>query len=106
MIDWTKPIEVQSVGGDWYKARDLGPIVGQPNARAVAYFPSGVDNERVDSVWLDCVRNAPEPKRSGVIYVNCYRSGQAVRRAEADSNACEGRLACKRVEWTEGEFDE
>jgi hypothetical protein len=52
-------------------------------------------------------RLKPEPK-SGVGYVNVYPKGMFFHqsRSAAASSASVGRLACIRVDWTEGQFDE
>jgi hypothetical protein len=53
-------------------------------------------------------RRKPEP-RSGAAYVNVYPEGSAYiysSRAESDSKASGDRIACVRMAWTEGQFDE
>lgn len=59
---------------------------------------------------LDLIEPYTEPKR-GVGYLNVYEDGHISSdlhqtRLGADKRADEGHLACIRVEWTEGQFDE
>lgn len=67
------------------------------------YDVSWVDND------FDLVKEWGDPK-TGVKYINVYYSGDfgsgEPTREKADEIASPSRLACVRVEWTEGQFDE
>lgn len=111
MIDWAKPIEVL-VGGVWVPAEDRGEVRGRGGAHLVT-FQSEIRAEAdswdtFTAEFSSDIRNTPEPKKRGVVWVNCYESGgvgyPTLGHAECHRN--QQTLARKRVEWTEGEFDE
>ncbi len=129
MIDWSKPIEA-NVSGSWLPARKLGELHGRRGARCVVYDYEGA--EFAVTTWgveaEAVIRNVPEPKEHGAGYVNIYglRHDVARRieapgigighktRKEADFAARLAeradprfpRIACRRVEWEEGQFDD
>ncbi len=58
---------------------------------------------------LDLIEPYTEPKR-GVVYMNVYEDGgfgsTYLYKEEADAYSDCRRIACIRIEWTEGQFDE
>ena len=109
MVDWSKPIQTR--GGQ--PARLVTVIKGTFNHVVV------VDDKQVIQVtegglWqgepyaepMDIV-NVPPKKMTGEFWVNIYPDGSSaaghLSRAEADKLASTNRVACKRVQWTEGE---
>ncbi len=114
-IDWTKPCELT----DGRKVRVLASDVKHEKYSVVCAVDSG-EWEEVRTYTADgkfrfgddgpSIRNVPE---SGVRYVNVYAKhksyyGPCVHesRPQADAaEAQEGRIACVRVEYTEGQMD-
>lgn len=111
-IDWTKPIETMN----GFPARVIATdIKGDRSILVAALNVAG--NENV--YWLDSkgrgflyrepsVRNVPPAPV--VRYFNFYSDGaignDQESRKEADDNAGPDRIACVRVEFTEGQFDD
>lgn len=109
-IDWTKPVQTRdgrkvviyctdAPGTERVHGRVEGsgwPLSWQADG---AYKCGGASS-------LDLI-NAPEPKR--VAWVNLYpdQHGSAYKtKAEADEFCAHNRIACVRVEWSPGQFDE
>ena len=106
-IDWTKPVEtldgepVRVLATD--RPHGLYPIV-------VMYDGGTVDTLTQDGQDFDdgtvIVRNAPE-RRFGYLNVYTDRAGRVhLTRETADNNAGPGRIACVRIEYTAGQFDD
>lgn len=112
--------------GKWYKTRGGAKVfVGMhvPSGKAKPYVGYQVIENDVyfcDMSWFedgsftthtpmhaaDLIEEWKEPK-SGVRYINIYEDGLAHKTREvADHSASNGRIACIRVEWKEGQFDE
>jgi hypothetical protein len=110
-IDFTKPV-VNGYGKLVtilsMSAAGSYPIVGQPEGGGVnTYTQEG--NYYVDEVGYEDLQQALEPKKEVVRYFNVYASGAMPchsTRADADANATSDRIACKKVVFTEGDFDE
>ena len=120
------PIEV----GKWYKTREGykafvshkiidgvvatcpygGYVIDQFNQAVLwCWFENGTDSSDGEGHEYDLIEEWKEPK-SGVAYVNCYPNTlDAIchpSREKADEDATSGRIACVRVEWKEGQFDD
>ena len=116
MIDWDKPIEFRScLNGNWVPARLLGTLdgrVGMDNEVVVAYPSSSDAREYIASVGKqsELVRNVPEPKNTGEVWLNIYPGTSASHNTKDGAIRGSGNgftlLARKRVTWAEGEFDE
>ena len=112
MIDWTKPIETRDGQPARVLCTDL-KSAGYPVIVAYEIQPGGESIESTDLEGFKLtgqakpfIRNVPE---KGVRYVNIYRqcdfSANHRSRLEADSVASPDRIACVRVEYTEGQMD-
>lgn len=78
--------------------------------RPATYTKSGYFNLNTSNHEFDLIEPYVEPKR-GVGYLNVYEDGNISSdlhqtRLGADKRADEGRIACIRVEWKEGQYDE
>lgn len=112
-IDWTKPIET----ADGSPARVLATDLACTRPVVVAVATKGLDYETVlllnsegsyDKGKPPIVRNVP-PAPMGR-YFNVYRDGSISagheNRADADDYQGPDRIACVRVEFKEGQFDD
>ena len=112
-IDWTKPIETM----DGQPARVLATDLAYHRPVVVAVASKGADHE---AVWLLTSEGAYDTDRPLMVrnvppdpivrYINMYPNGCRGRahesRAKADNSAGSSRIACVRVEFKEGQFDE
>lgn len=112
-VDWTKPIETV----DGHSARVLATDLDSSFPVAVAVRNGGNDHETVLLLHSDgsytkgkppTIRNVPPDPI--VRYLNVYRDGSIncvghKSRADADDYKGQGRIACVRVEFKEGQFD-
>ena len=89
------------------KGREPWPLVGYTgNNSAIQCWTATGTFWSVPQADGEFLINIPEPKRSGVVWVNFYpngNSGVCSSRELADQCSYYGRLACVRVPWTEGE---
>lgn len=113
MIDWNKPVQTRDgrevriwtrhaqadtrcpIRGEYRSANDVGWIEARWNEAGIHSLIKGVD-----------LVNVPEKR---VVCVNTYSNHTGVgveSREAADKLALDERLACIRVEYTEGLFDE
>lgn len=112
-IDWTKPIETL----DGHPARVLATDLESPRPVVVAVTTEGRVRETVLLLDSDgsydpgkppMVRNVPPA--SVVRYFNVYRDNMVSQehdsRKQADHSAGPDRIACVRVEFKKGQFDE
>jgi hypothetical protein len=114
-IDWSKPVE-KIPGG--HRCRVF--CTDLPGEYPVVVAVEDWDGDwLIETYTLDGrlvaeqksirIRNVPE---KGVRYLNVYPDETQIgnyayfSRGEADRSACKDRIACVRVEYTEGEFDE
>lgn len=111
-IDWTKPIETT----DGFPARVIATdIKGDRSILVAALRPDVTENVywlysdgKRDPHRQPFVRNVPPAPVAR--YFNFYSDGlignDHENRKEADDNAGPDRIACVRVEFTEGQFDD
>ncbi len=111
-IDFTKPVQTRDGRKVVIYCTDA-PVAYPVHGRVDGLEEPGtwtrdgrfiIDSENIDP--LDLI-NAPEPKR--VSWVNLYpdQHGDAYKtKAEADEFCAHNRIACVRVEWSPGQFDE
>jgi hypothetical protein len=124
MLDLTKPVQRRDGGVARLICTDVkderailsGQVTSEKGVEIVFHhYPDGRcffgENNAYDLV------NVPEPPRVHVRYFNVYRSdydadgvrtgsGVVNRRIADEHSVNRNRIACKRVEFTEGEFDE
>ena len=114
MIDWTKPIRTK----DGRPARLLGTIKDRRYPKCVALLM--IDDTEIVKIFTEAgnLYSSGEPSVSDlknvpvkhVAYLNIYADGVAshLNRAVADAYAWPGlqRIACIRVEYTEGQYDD
>ncbi len=109
-IDWTKPVQTRDgrkvviyctdAPGDFPVHGRIDGMEDPDTWRLDGAFICGASSS------LDLI-NAPEPKR--VAWVNLYPDqygGAYKTKAEADEFCAHNRIACVRVEWSPGQFDE
>lgn len=115
MLDLTKPVQTRSGVPVRILCTDAkkenGPIIG------LIQYKDGTEScyrWNADGRFMspDCEHdydlvNVPDKH---VFYVNAYEHDPLLvpqrSREEADRNAAKDRIACVRVEWTEGQFDD
>ena len=91
-----RPVEIITT-----KGREPWPVVGYRNRETQPCCWTARGNGQ--SPLLDLI-NAPEPKRSGEVWVNVYLNGAVTWNSRADADKCAAsRVACVHVPWTEGE---
>jgi len=110
-IDFTKPLQTRdghTVEIISTSARGPASILGYigKSERIHRWEPSGkFDSSNIDHHSLDLM-NVPPAKH--VRYVNIYGDGQAHVHTSSDTannQAVGGRIACVKIEYTEGQFD-
>ncbi|MDE2105110.1 MAG: hypothetical protein KGL39_48170 [Patescibacteria group bacterium] len=116
-LDLTKPMQTR----DGRKARLLASDL-KSQFQLVFVITDKDGNEHVGERYADGryssgydrphdIINVPEPPKVHVEYRNCYQRGVLnyygyPSRVEADKEAGPNRIACIRITWTEGQFDE
>ncbi len=86
----------------------VGYIVGDMDNSAEAWTMEGRYFSGVGESSVDLIEEWKEPKR-GTVWVNVYPGpcwDVYPHKIEADCGALSSRLACIRVDWVEGQFDE
>ena len=113
MVDWSKPIQTR----DGRPARYLCEIKRKSLCtRLVAITTDGEEATMVVDMdgqtsgswgWALNIINVPPKKLTGEFWVNIYpgncSAGCHESKAEADCFAASNRIACKCVQWTEGD---
>ena len=108
MTDFTKPVQTRSglpVTIITTEGRGKYPVLGYIDQDEVP-FRWDENGEHTISDAFNLI-NVPEKR---VMYVNVYNDNEPVYRCQsrkdADEKECKKRIACIRVEYTEGQFDE
>ena len=112
MIDWTKPLQTDEKPPR--KVRLLGELLDSPAPMVVAIESLDGDGQEYSAQatrdgWrqgCSSIVNAPQKL---VRWVNVYSgnlAGVYATKALADASSVHGRVACIRIEFTEGQFDE
>jgi hypothetical protein len=106
-VDWNKPIQTR----DGQPARLVtvikgvyGHVVVVNEGSVIKVTSAGLFQGEPYTDPLDII-NVPPKKRTGEAWLNVYPDDAAVHdtRALADTMANPNRIACVRVQWTEGE---
>lgn len=99
--------------GKWYRAKNgTKHEIIYYNLQADLYISSygvcfnenGIHEENYE---IDLIEEWKEPK-TGELWLNIYRGNYAIHDSKNNANgvSTKGRLACVKVTWTEGQFDE